>query len=90
MTTPDVDLIDLTWVQFSEEKADPCEVLEGCSREATWVAKYDWPCGCYPETRYYCEHHGNVLKDAWAADDCCVCHMCGTIVWLISMDRKTK
>lgn len=90
MTIPDVDLIDLTWVQFSEEEADPCEILEGCSKEATWTGKYEWPCGCLPEVRDYCENHGSLLWAEWVAHPFCVCMHCGTPVNLISMDRKTK
>lgn len=55
--------IDLTWVEFSEEEAQPCMAVCGCDKEATWKAVFKFNCSCWPTEWFFCEEDGVIIKE---------------------------
>ena len=68
MTTPATTpaLIDLTWVEFSEEQTPSCATTrEECSREATWYGIFKpgiIDCNIYRPEVPYCESHKEEIQ----------------------------
>lgn len=96
MTTPThtTNPLDLTWVEFSEDEAEPCMAIGGCDKEATWKATYNWSCECWPADWYFCEADGNALREAYGEGifdkDSAVCKTCGSPSYLVKIVRWKK
>lgn len=93
---PEKTTTDLSWVEFSEEEAQPCMSMIGCDKEATWKATYEWSCPCWSTVWYYCEEDGQILydlyfgKDAGIIDFRNICKKCEAPGGLKSLVRWKK
>lgn len=72
-----LDAIDLTWVEFSEEEDQVCTTYidGGCSHQAVWVARFSCTCEHWPKKQFYCDKHKEVqleiqktypIRSCWA------------------------
>lgn len=85
---PAKEAVDLSWVEFSEDEAQPCMSLLGCDREAVWKTVYDIPCSHYPNVFYWCEEDGLLIQNymSFPAE----CRDCGAYAQLLSHRRWKK
>ena len=83
-STASTKAIDLAWVEFSEEEAEPC-AIPGCSMEAVWVGEWRATCTCWADEYYYCDPHGIKFQPNVGIRKLCV--DCLAPIMLVSLER---